>query len=479
MATVDQGLITRIAQQEGVDPALFNRLIMAESGGRSDAVSSAGAIGPAQLMPATAKELGVDPNDVEQNLIGGARYFRQQMERFGEPKLALAAYNAGPANVDKYGGVPPFAETQNYIAKILGSQTMADVTQPTAAPTAAPYDPMSNLSKSQRMMLAFGALRDAGAALTGKEGRSFATTLAGINDQQDMARKAQTAANQQSALSSLSSMSGTGVGVGVGQVQNPQEQIKKILGFAAAGYIDAATAKLYIDDIKEAQGTAQAQATMTQPVGITGAETGQTTPKNWDTMSVAEIDARIANDITPLLADPKTQAFAKSTIENAKTFRENADKREKTITMGSQSINILDTLLSDPNLEKALGFRGDMASAAEGTLAASMFKETNAIRGLIKQFAGNAFLEAFNSLKGGGTITEEEGKKATAAQARLNTAVDLKDFRDALKDARELVASRIKKAGGKVGDFTDPFEAQTDESNPKVRVFDPTTGTFK
>ena len=475
MATVDQGLITRIAQQEGVDPALFNRLIMAESGGRSDAISSAGAIGPAQLMPDTAKELGVDPNDVEQNLMGGARYFRQQMERFGDPKLALAAYNAGAGNVEKYGGVPPFAETQNYIAKILGSQTMADVTQPTAAP----YDPMANLSKSQRMMLAFGALRDAGAALTGREGRSFATTLSGINDQMDMARKAQTAANQQKALASLSAMSGSGVGVGVGQAENPQDQIRKILGMASAGYIDAATAKLYIDDIKEAQGTAQAQATMIQPVGTTGADTEQTAPKNWDTMSVAEIDARIANDIAPLLADPRTQGFAKSTIESAKTFRENADKREKTITMGSQSINILDTLLSDPNLEKALGFTGDMASAAEGTLAASMFKETNAIRGLINQFAGNAFLEAFNSLKGGGTITEEEGKKATAAQARLNTAVDLKDFRAALKDARELVAARIKKAGGEVGEFTDPFEAQTDESVPKIRVFDPTTGAFQ
>jgi hypothetical protein len=473
MATVDQGLITRIAQQEGVDPALFNRLIMAESGGRSDAISSAGAIGPAQLMPDTAKELGVDPNDVEQNLMGGARYFRQQMERFGDPKLALAAYNAGAGNVEKYGGVPPFAETQNYIAKILGSQTMADVTQPTAAP----YDPMANLSKSQRMMLAFGALRDAGAALTGREGRSFATTLSGINDQMDMARKAQTAANQQKAMASLSAMSGTGVGVG--QAENPQDQIRKILGMASAGYIDAATAKLYIDDIKEAQGTAQAQATMIQPVGTTGADTEQTAPKNWDTMSVAEIDARIANDIAPLLADPRTQGFAKSTIESAKTFRENADKREKTITMGSQSINILDTLLSDPNLEKALGFTGDMASAAEGTLAASMFKETNAIRGYINQFAGNAFLEAFNSLKGGGTITEEEGKKATAAQARLNTAVDLKDFRAALKDARELVAGRIKKAGGKVENFTDPFEAQTDESVPKIRVFDPTTGAFK
>ena len=473
MATVDQGLITRIAQQEGVDPALFNRLIMAESGGRSDAISSAGAIGPAQLMPDTAKELGVDPNDVEQNLMGGARYFRQQMERFGDPKLALAAYNAGAGNVEKYGGVPPFAETQNYIAKILGSQTMADVTQPTAAP----YDPMANLSKSQRMMLAFGALRDAGAALTGGEGRSFATTLSGINDQMDMARKAQTAANQQKAMASLSAMSGTGIGVG--QAENPQDQIRKILGMASAGYIDAATAKLYIDDIKEAQGTAQAQATMIQPVGTTGADTEQTAPKNWDTMSVAEIDARIANDIAPLLADPRTQGFAKSTIESAKTFRENADKREKTITMGSQSINILDTLLSDPNLEKALGFTGDMASAAEGTLAASMFKETNAIRGYINQFAGNAFLEAFNSLKGGGTITEEEGKKATAAQARLNTAVDLKDFRNALKDARGLVAARIKKAGGEVGEFTDPFEAQTDESVPKIRIFDPTTGAFK
>jgi hypothetical protein len=191
MATVDQGLITRIAQQEGVDPALFNRLIMAESGGRSDAVSSAGAIGPAQLMPATAKELGVDPNDVEQNLTGGARYFRQQMERFGEPKLALAAYNAGAGNVEKYGGVPPFAETQNYIAKILGSQTMADVTQPTAAPNAAPYDPMANLSKSQRMMLAFGALRDAGTALTGGQGNAFATTLASVQDQQKIGAQMQ------------------------------------------------------------------------------------------------------------------------------------------------------------------------------------------------------------------------------------------------------------------------------------------------
>jgi hypothetical protein len=161
---------------------------MAESGGNPMAESPKGAGGLMQLMPATAQELGVtDVFDPEQNLRGGAKYLRQQLERFGDPSLALAAYNAGPANVDKYGGVPPFAETQNYIAKILGSQTMADVTQPTAEP----YDPMANLSKSQRMMLAFGALRDAGTALTGGQGNAFATTLASVQDQQKIGAQMQ------------------------------------------------------------------------------------------------------------------------------------------------------------------------------------------------------------------------------------------------------------------------------------------------
>tara|TARA_R110000772_G_scaffold173738_2_gene285688 strand:- start:1632 stop:3185 length:1554 start_codon:yes stop_codon:yes gene_type:complete len=192
MANYDQSILMRVAQEEGIDPALLNSVVMAESGGNPMAESPKGAGGLMQLMPATAQELGVtDVFDPEQNLRGGAKYLRQQLERFGDPSLALAAYNAGPANVDKYGGVPPFAETQNYIAKILGSQTMADVTQPTAAPTAASYDPMANLSKSQRMMLAFGALRDAGTALTGGQGNAFATTLASVQDQQKIGAQMQ------------------------------------------------------------------------------------------------------------------------------------------------------------------------------------------------------------------------------------------------------------------------------------------------
>jgi soluble lytic murein transglycosylase-like protein len=109
-----------IAEEEGIDPDLFIRLVQAESNFRPDAESPVGAYGLTQLMPGTAAELGVDPSDPIQNLRGGARYLRQQLDRFEDPALALAAYNAGPGNVRKYGGVPPFQETQDYVSKILG-----------------------------------------------------------------------------------------------------------------------------------------------------------------------------------------------------------------------------------------------------------------------------------------------------------------------------------------------------------------------
>ncbi|CAB4166593.1 LT_GEWL domain containing protein [uncultured Caudovirales phage] len=114
-------MATAIAREEGVDPDLFLRLIQQESSFNPDAVSSAGAIGLGQLMPGTAADLGVDPYEPEENLRGSARYLRQQLDNFGDTTLALAAYNAGPGNVRKYGGVPPFEETQNYVSKILGT----------------------------------------------------------------------------------------------------------------------------------------------------------------------------------------------------------------------------------------------------------------------------------------------------------------------------------------------------------------------
>lgn len=99
--------------------ALFRANIEIESGYQSSAVSPVGAIGLGQLMPGTAAMLGVNPNDMEQNLDGSARYLLMLLERFGSMDLALAGYNAGPEAVEKYGGIPPYAETQGHVRKVM------------------------------------------------------------------------------------------------------------------------------------------------------------------------------------------------------------------------------------------------------------------------------------------------------------------------------------------------------------------------
>ncbi len=110
-----------VAIRHRIPVDMFEKLVTVESNWNPNAVSHAGAIGLAQLMPDTARILGVNPRDPRQNLEGGARYLSEQYRRFGNWRLALAAYNAGPGAVEKYGGVPPFKETQGYVRKILGN----------------------------------------------------------------------------------------------------------------------------------------------------------------------------------------------------------------------------------------------------------------------------------------------------------------------------------------------------------------------
>ena len=109
------------AAQYNLPVDVFLRLIQQESGFDPSAVSPKGALGPAQLMPDTAKELGVDPRNVRENIFGGAKYLSQQLSRFGKMPLALAAYNAGPTRVARLGRIPNIPETQNYVKSILGS----------------------------------------------------------------------------------------------------------------------------------------------------------------------------------------------------------------------------------------------------------------------------------------------------------------------------------------------------------------------
>jgi soluble lytic murein transglycosylase-like protein len=114
-------IIARAAAQYGLRPSLLRGVIAAESNFNPNAVSRRGAQGLMQLMPGTAAGLGVrDSFNPEENIFGGARYLRQQLDRFdGDERLALAAYNAGPGAVSRYHGVPPYLETQQYISRVL------------------------------------------------------------------------------------------------------------------------------------------------------------------------------------------------------------------------------------------------------------------------------------------------------------------------------------------------------------------------
>jgi len=135
-STPYDGLIAQAAQRYGLDPAVLHGLIQQESGFDPSAQSSAGAAGLTQLMPGTASSMGVaNPLNPAEAIEGGARYLSGLMSQFsGNTTDALAAYNAGPGAVQQYGGVPPYAETQDYVTKVLGYAQAWRQSHPEALP---------------------------------------------------------------------------------------------------------------------------------------------------------------------------------------------------------------------------------------------------------------------------------------------------------------------------------------------------------
>ena len=225
-----------------------------------------------------------------------------------------------------------------------------------------PQDPFENLSRSQRTMLGFAALKDAGYALQGKEGNAVKNVMADITERADMERKRQTALARQQMIGRL-----TGGAAG-GQMNR-----QAIINAMAVGAIDGPTGTAMLAELERQSGVSQE---------IAGKE-----------MMIGQIDA----------------------------------------------------LLFDPALGKALGIEGFLRTPFAEL---GLDTETARVKARIDQIKGGAFLQAFESLKGGGQITELEGQKAEAAQSRLNTAQSEEDFRDALNEFRFYIDQGIRRLNG-------------------------------
>jgi soluble lytic murein transglycosylase-like protein len=129
-------LVAAAAKKNGLPANFVHSVVAAESGYQANAVSPKGAIGLMQLMPKTAQAYGADPHDPAQNVEAGAAYLRELLIKYnGDPQRALAAYNAGPGAVDKYNGVPPYAETQTYIERVLRKYQKSTDSEETKAQT--------------------------------------------------------------------------------------------------------------------------------------------------------------------------------------------------------------------------------------------------------------------------------------------------------------------------------------------------------
>ncbi len=140
VTTVKQ-YIVKHALDLGIDPALALSIAKAESGFRHEARSAHGAVGVFQLMPSTARRIGYNPYNLNENVKAGLVYYRMMYSMFGSTELALAAYNAGPGNVKRYKGVPPFAETKRFVSKIMSEYNRQKVTP----------DPMISQVKKNRV----------------------------------------------------------------------------------------------------------------------------------------------------------------------------------------------------------------------------------------------------------------------------------------------------------------------------------------
>ena len=452
-------LAYQTAQKYGIDPDLFVRQIQAESAFRPDAVSSAGAIGLGQLMPATAKELGVDPTDPVQNLEGAARYMKQQLDRFGDPALALAAYNAGPSRVAKANGVPNITETQNYVAKILGGKGGAAMAQ---EPQKQPQGLLGGLLGGQGIGGALGLSDDfrdrlAMGIMAGSDPRQFAPLI-----QQRAASMQERKAEQKLQ----------------GQINKTEKFLRDkgrndLADAMLTGAIDPSSA--ISAAVKPAANTAfeakfniykKAMPEATDQEVLAAMEGGPDTPA-----AIRELEIR-AERAGLVAGTPEYKKFfetsglaqeaaAKATGKAGGEAAVQAAGAKKDVDF---AIQLVDDLLNDPALDKVVGpLEGALPNVSSGAVR---------VQAKIDRLSGQAFIAARQMLKGGGQITDFESRRAEAAYSLLmNTRLSDEDYRAALMEFKDAVQAGYNRlmaqaqAGGATGSATSPA-AQPIDNDP-------------
>jgi len=409
-------------------------------------------------MPATAKELGVDPYDPEQNIYGSAKYLAQQFKRFGDPTLAVAAYNAGPAAVAKYGGVPPYEETQNYVARVMGTQMADQMTPPQMAPQqAAGYQPFSpeNLSRSQRTMLGFAALRDAAAALRGNQTSYFGEALGGLEAQHRYGQELAFRQGQEQRLvdenrqqRELTAMA---------EVRRLMAERQKALDYGnPTDAIDAQIAAW--QSSLGAMGSVFGQpAAAPQPAAAApqpaagGAEPAAPLMPVPRAINAANEPTKLSDDDLALAMTTLSRQDEPRAIEALKVLRgEAAERAARAIETGPDIENyrsaqtLITDILNNPVLPGVLG-------RFEGGIGAGWYfsGKENALLAQIEQIRGKAFVDAFEKLKGGGPISDREGVAATNAVTRIqNRFSDVDEYKKALEELRQVFANAEARAIG-------------------------------
>jgi len=429
----------KAALEFGLDPDIYVALIQQESGFNPNAQSPKGAFGLAQLMPGTALDLGVMRTDPIDNLRGGAKYLREQYDAFGQDyRLALAAYNAGPGNVRKHGGIPPFAETQNYVSRILGTPQTVN-TQFGNTQQGAPAVEQ-NAQPQQKGILSFITDPEKRAKL-GLVLSSLSTTpnagvqqmltnkIAGFEDTRTKNKTVEwlTSRNRSDLAEAVS-----------GGMLSPKDAVAEVVNASTAADDPAAFRSLDM--------TARAGGLVPQSEG------GDGRYEEFMLTSGAGLRAGAATE-AKLGATNAANAPAANAIYNALEFQVN-------------------DLLNDPYLPAMLG-------PVQSRLP-NMSADAARVQAKMDQISGGAFLQARQMLKGGGQITNYESDRAEKAFIRMSAAQNEPDFRKAMLDFLDAVKLGLPKLEGAApAAGAAPQSGIIAPSGITTLTYNPTTGKFE